>query len=334
MTGAVGVTTLSWLPSELMPAPLRVPFDVGLAHYDAPPPDVLGDLDELRRAGRFRFVNRLRAAVTVTGGRITAVRRTPDSGGIIGLSNFFGGAVRFPAVQMPDLVSTEISADGGYAVVRQTAGGRAPLPLPRLVHGRPRLDSPLVWTTLELVLHADGTAWHRVAGASSFPRHWVYDDAGRLVEKVAVADADTWLHEMTAAENPWRGVDAAPMTAPIESVLERRLSSEVMRADRRVRRLRAGTALFEQGRPGRDVALLLDGVVEVERDGEHLAEIGPGAVLGERALFEGTRTSTVRALTDITVALVDGARLDPADLERLVAGHRREDATDTPTRRR
>jgi Cyclic nucleotide-binding domain len=325
MTATVGVISLSWLPSELMPAPLRLPFDVGLAHYDTPPPVVIDDLEELRRAGRFRFVNRLRARVTVTDGRIVAVERAPDSGGVIGLSNFLAGAVRFPAVQMPDLVSTRVSPDGTFAVVTQTAGGRAPLPLPRLVRGRPRLDSPLVWTTLELVLHPDGTAWHRVAGASLFPRHWIYDDSGHLVEKVAVADADTWLHEMTSAENPWRGVDAAPMTAPAESLLERRLSTEVMRGQRRVRRLDAGTVLFEQGRPGRDVALLLDGVIEVERDGVHLAEIGPGAVLGERALFEGTRTSTVRALTDIVVAMIDGTRLDPADLEALIAGHRRED---------
>lgn len=132
-----GVTSLSWIPSELIRGPLRVPFDVGLTHYDDPPPDRLDDLDALRRAGRFRFVNRLRATAELHDGRITAVHPGPGTGGVIGLTNLLGGAVRFPAVQMPDLLTTRISDDGAVAVVRQTAGGRAPLPAPRLVRGAP-----------------------------------------------------------------------------------------------------------------------------------------------------------------------------------------------------
>ncbi|WNB87141.1 hypothetical protein REH70_08495 [Cellulomonas sp. ATA003] len=245
-----GVTSLSWIPSELIRGPLRVPFDVGLTHYDDPPPDRLDDLDALRRAGRFRFVNRLRATAELHDGRITAVHPGPGTGGVIGLTNLLGGAVRFPAVQMPDLLTTRISDDGAVAVVRQTAGGRAPLPAPRLVRGRPRLVAPLVWTTLELTLHADGRATHRVEGASAFPRHWVYDDAGRLTEKVALTDSDGWLHDMTEEQNPWRGVEAAAVTTPVETELERRLSVLVMGGDRRVRRLAAGDVLFRQGEPG------------------------------------------------------------------------------------
>lgn len=331
MAGPAGVTSLSWIPSELLRGPLRVPFDVGLTHYDDPPPDRLTDLPALRRAGRFRFVNRLRARADVDGGRITQVQVLPETGGIIGLTNLLAGAVRFPAVHMPDLLTQEVSEDGSVAVVRQTAGGRAPLPAPRLVRGRPRLVAPLVWTTLELTLHADGRTAHRVVGASGFPRHWVYDDAGTLVEKVAVTDADAWLHTMTETENPWAGVESEARTLPAESELERRLSSSVMGGRRTVRRLAAGESLFQQGEAGSQVALLLDGVVEVLRDGVRLAEIGPGAVLGERALLEGVRTSTVLAVTGVTVALVDGATLSREDLERLVEGHRREDAATRPT---
>ena len=44
--------------------------------------------------------------------------------------------------------------------------------------------------------------------------------------------------------------------------------------------------------------LILDGMFVVEVDGEQVAEIGPGAVVGERASLEGgLRTATLRATT-------------------------------------
>ncbi|WP_225753506.1 cyclic nucleotide-binding domain-containing protein [Actinotalea sp. Marseille-Q4924] len=321
---------MSWIPSELVTGVLRVPFDLGLTHYDDPPPDRIapGDLATLRRAGRFRFVNRVEASARVEDGRVVGVDLGEDCGGTIGLTNLLGGAVRFPAVAMPDLRTVEVADDGARAVVRQTAGGRAPLPAPRLVNGRPRLVAPLVWTTLELELRADGTSAASVTGASAFPRHWVYDDEGALVEKVATTGFDAWLHTMEATATPWRGQDASAVVTPVETELERRLSRQVMgelKAQRRVRSLEAGEELFRQGDAGSDVALLLDGVVEVVRDGRFLVEIGPGAVLGERALLEGARTATVRAVTPLTVALVDGSTLAREDLEVLVTGHRRED---------
>ncbi len=71
--------------------------------------------------------------------------------------------------------------------------------------------------------------------------------------------------------------------------------------------------------------VLLDGVLSVEVDGVPLAQVGPGAVLGERALLEeGRRTATLRAETACKVAAVSGADLDPELLSRLAAEHRRE----------
>lgn len=71
--------------------------------------------------------------------------------------------------------------------------------------------------------------------------------------------------------------------------------------------------------------MLLDGVLEVLVNGECLAEIGPGAVLGERALLDrGQRTSTLRALTRCKVACVASEKVDRARLERLAASHHRE----------
>ena len=71
--------------------------------------------------------------------------------------------------------------------------------------------------------------------------------------------------------------------------------------------------------------LLLDGVLQVEVDGKALANVGPGAVLGERALLEqGRRTSTLRALTPCRVAVVRPEQVDPSALMELATGHRRE----------
>src|ERR1700719_4118338 len=44
------VTSLSWIPSEAVQGSTRLPFDVGMAHYDAPPPDAIEDLGVLRDA--------------------------------------------------------------------------------------------------------------------------------------------------------------------------------------------------------------------------------------------------------------------------------------------
>ena len=93
-----------------------------------------------------------------------------------------------------------------------------------------------------------------------------------------------------------------------------------------IERFPAGASLVEQGEPGTEVFLILDGVLRVEHDGERLAEYGPGALLGERAHLEGgARTSTLVAVTPCRVAVVDADRSTARHLEELSEGHRRED---------
>jgi CRP-like cAMP-binding protein len=95
----------------------------------------------------------------------------------------------------------------------------------------------------------------------------------------------------------------------------------------RIDRLPAGATLVRQGEQGSDVYLILDGAIRVERDGERLAEYGPGALVGERAHLEGgTRTATLVAVTPCCVAAVDGGQLEHSALEELSGGHRREEA--------
>ena len=94
-----------------------------------------------------------------------------------------------------------------------------------------------------------------------------------------------------------------------------------------VRKLAKGAALTEQGEYGDDIYLLLDGVLSIWVDGTQVGELGPGAVVGERAaLGDGRRTATLRAVTDCVVAAAASGQIDRASLASLAEGHHREDA--------
>jgi CRP-like cAMP-binding protein len=94
----------------------------------------------------------------------------------------------------------------------------------------------------------------------------------------------------------------------------------------KIKKVKQGEALVKQGDPGRELFLLLDGVLRIEVDGNRIAEVGPGAVLGERAVVEqGYRTSTLIAVTDCRVAAVPGDQIEPEVLKQLAASHRREE---------
>ena len=63
----------------------------------------------------------------------------------------------------------------------------------------------------------------------------------------------------------------------------------------------------------------------MEVDGDSVAEIGPGAVVGERAALEGgIRTATLRATTKARVAEVPPDDLSQDDLGALASTHHRE----------
>jgi CRP-like cAMP-binding protein len=81
-----------------------------------------------------------------------------------------------------------------------------------------------------------------------------------------------------------------------------------------------------EGEQGKDIFLLLDGMLRVDVAGQTVAELGPGAVVGERAVLEGgRRTSTLTALTPCRVALASAGDLEEEVLRELSASHRRED---------
>ena len=326
------VTAISWIPSEAIAGLSKVPFEMGVTHYDAPPPDHLDDLEELRRTDRFREANELRAFIEVEDGRIVGHGHLGQ--GHIGATTVRVGraAIRFPAVHLPDIRPEPVVTATSVRFV-QTVGGRMGLPTPRPVRHKPFVQfwPSIAWTTLALTLNADGSSSHELAGASPFPRHWIYDNDGQLVEKSGVVDFTTWFNDSFGDRTPWGTSDSPAVVASVESSLERQLSSSIMRGGQkpRIRSIPAGTTLLEQGAPGTDVYLILDGIFVVEVDGEQVAEIGPGAVVGERAALEGgLRTATLRATTAARVAEVPADGLDTADLEVLAATrHRGEDAS-------
>ena len=80
---------------------------------------------------------------------------------------------------------------------------------PRHVHVAPfaKIQSPTIWTTLALTIHADGSVSRQLVSASSFPRHWIYDADGRLAGQSTLIDFKTWYRTATFAHSPWNGHD-------------------------------------------------------------------------------------------------------------------------------
>ena len=87
-----------------------------------------------------------------------------------------------------------------------------------------------------------------------------------------------------------------------------------------------GKVLIERGKPGAGLYVVVKGHLVVEAP-EGTRELGPGSVIGERALLsaDGMRTARVRALSDGIAVAVERAEIDrlcaddPAFAERLAA---------------
>jgi len=324
------VTAISWIPSEAISGMPKLPFELGIGHYDEPPPDELapGDLEQLRTEDRFREANFLEAWVEVEDGKI--VDHGYSGGGLVGSTTFKVGpkSIVVPGVAFETIrADPEVSDDN--VRFAQTVGGRAGFPAPRRVSGQPffRIQSATAWTTLALTINADGSAEHELVGASPFPRHWVYDDSGKLAQKSGTVDFKTWYRESHGERTPWGEEDSPAVVAAAETELERRLSAQVMGGGKVKRRtLKEGETLVEQGEAGSDLYLILDGVLAVEADGDQVAEVGPGNIVGEMALLqdEGKRTATLRARTPARVAVLSAESIDREALSQLAGGRQRD----------
>jgi hypothetical protein len=326
------VTTVSWIPSEAVTGMPRSVFDLfKVAHYDDPPPDAIDDLDAMAQHDAFRFANRLGAWIDVQDGKVTAGGYAPNSGVVMGSTTVRLGLkdATFTAGVMPEIRrDPEIGETSAKFV--QTVGGRTGLPAPRHVNHPPfvQFRAPLVWTTLALTLHADGRTDVELEGASSFPRHWLYDGEGKLAAKAGLADFKEWYRHAFGKHSPWGDEDSPTFVTAVETALERELATTIMRNGEKpsIRKVKEGHLIVEQGQLGHELYLLLDGVISVEVDGEPLAELGPGAIIGERAVLEGgRRTSTLKALTPVRLAVATEDQVDRDALQAISTGHRRED---------
>jgi hypothetical protein len=326
------VTAISWIPSEAIEGLPKLPFELGVGHYDEPPPDRLepGDLGRLRDADRFREANELSAWIEVEDGAI--VGASYRGGGLVGSTTFRLGPKSIVVPGVPfEVLRTEPEISGDSARFVQTVGGRAGFPAPRLVKGGPlfRIHSATAWTTLALTLHTDGRVEHEVVGASPFPRHWIYDSDGNLAGKSGIVDFKTWYRESHGDNTPWGDEESPALVAAAETALERQLSASLLGGDEKLDRrdLGEGDVLVTQGAEGGDTLyLILDGVFGVEVDGEKVAEMGPGTIVGERAALEGgVRTATLRALTRCRVVVIPAELVGEAELATIAADRHRED---------
>ena len=286
-------TAITWLPFAALDRIPVVPLELAVAHYDEPPPELVPDLDELRRQDAFREANELRAWIDVVGGEIVDYGQSGRS--LLGAGpELEAQQVSFAAVEFP-VIQPEPEVGDGWVRFTQTVGGRIGLPAPRRVVGRPyfHVGAVSAWTTLELFLRADGTSESRLVAASPFPRHSLYASDGRLVDVLGGIELE--LGEGT----PWGDERTPAFAAAVESELERRLAASILRDGVKLvrRRVLRGETLVEQGEPGRDLFVLLDGVFDVEIDGDVVAQVGSGAILGEQAVLgDGCRTATLRAV--------------------------------------
>ncbi|MEX0863262.1 MAG: cyclic nucleotide-binding domain-containing protein [Acidimicrobiia bacterium] len=322
------MTSISWIPSEAMTGPLRLPMDLGIGHYDTPPPERIeaGDLTSLCAADRFRFANHLSAWVEVDNGAI--VDAGYDGEALLGSTVAkLGVAITIPGVSFP-LLQSKPQIDGQSARFVQTAGGRTGAPLPRRIDRAPfiRMTSPTAWTTLALTITTDGSSSFELVGASPFPRHWIFDAGGALAAKSGLIDFEEWTRVHDHDRTPWHDYERSVLMADVESQIERDLSKVVMSTKPTMVKIKEGAKLIEQGQPGEAIYLILDGMLVVDVSGDPVAELGPGAIVGERAILEtGKATATVTAKTPVRAARIPADVIDRSELERVAEGHRREE---------
>jgi hypothetical protein len=304
---------LSWIPPTAVEGAFRLPFGLGIAHYDKPPPDAAPDIGALLAADAIRFANQLRAWIEVHDGRI--VRHGMTGGGRLGSTTVRLGShgLTFAGVALPNLTPpAEVYPD--RVRFSQTAGGHTGIPVPRRVTHPPfwRLTAPVAWSTITLTLHADGSSEARLTGASPFPRHYLYGSEGVLTHKSALLRYHDWISESSKHAAPWDDVPGSVAVTPVNSEGERSLANSILVSEAyRQHRLPAGALLSEAPIADSEVHLLLDGILIIEIDHEPAVEAGPGAIFDPALRTQESKEDvTVRARTACRLAVVRRDGLD------------------------
>ena len=114
------VTSISWIPSAAIAGVTRIPFELGVTHYDDPPPDEWKDLDAVIGPEGARFANDLHAWIDVEDGRI--VRYGQGGGGRVSDTLVRLGGMRV-------IVQAKHWRKGFKAQDKPWQGRRKPLPI-------------------------------------------------------------------------------------------------------------------------------------------------------------------------------------------------------------
>ena len=320
------VFSLSWVPSDVVAGLARLPLAISIAHADPVPPERVANPHALVGADQVRQVNELRAWAEIDEQGLLA-----DFGYDISSPGFSDpGWAQFiwnPASFEFPVLQHEPQVEGDAVTFVQSGGARLGGSVPHRVLGKPflRFAAPVAWTTLALTISGDGSSRGELVGASSFPRHWVYGADGTLQAKSAEADYGQWLEEASPEHTPWGAEDSEQFVTIAESALERHLAVRIMASKPEVQTVPEGTVLVRRGEQDDTIFLVLDGVLDVDVGGQTVAEVGPGAIVGERASLEGRRSATLRARTTCRVVALDPSALSDAEREQIAAGHRHED---------
>jgi hypothetical protein len=110
----------------------RLSFGLRVPHYDPPPPDVLGDLDELAATDRFRFANQLKAWIEVEDGRVVDAGQSGSGRSNVTKVGYGPASIAFTPIALPDL-QPKPDVGPSWARFVQTAGGQTGFPTPRWV---------------------------------------------------------------------------------------------------------------------------------------------------------------------------------------------------------
>ena len=235
----------------------------------------------------------------------------------------------FEAIGLPDIVPKPVKGDG-WVRFTQTAGGRTGVPAPRRVRRRPfvQWQAPLVWTTLSLTIHADGTIESAMTGASRFPAPL---DLRRATvasrHKSGLADFKDWYRKSFGRHTPWGDTDSKALVTAVETALER----GAVGADHAGRSQAGdptGQGRDRAGHAGRSRArrssCCSTACCASRRTAGDSPSTGPGRCSASAPHLEGgKRTSTLVAVTPCRVAAVEARELDRGALQELSKDHRR-----------
>lgn len=79
----------------------------------------------------------------------------------------------------------------------------------------------------------------------------------------------------------------------------------------------AGQVLIDEDGLGQELLIIIDGSVEVTRDGHHLADIGAGEIVGEIALLDGGPSAATVTTREPTTVLSINKRAFDTVLDRI-----------------